>query len=139
MAVQASTLVALADIRDLAAAALAPIAPGDPDVLVDVVDALFPPVLMLEWADPWMQSSARAASMGPCLFTAHLRVRCVGSRNEPGPGIRAIEDLVAHTVGRLRADPYSWALEGFTAPRVFLIGNVTYLAGDVNYAVPTTV
>jgi hypothetical protein len=107
-------------------------------VLVDVVDALYPPVIMLEWADPWMQARAGAASMAACLFTAHLRVRCVGSRNEPGPGIRAIEQLVTHVLARMRADAYSWSLESFAAPRAFVIGQVTYLAGDVLYAVPTT-
>ena len=130
--------IALTELRDLAAAALAPELEDDPPVHVDVVDALFPPAIMLEWSDPWVQVSSGVRSIG-CLFTAHLRVRCIGSRNEPGPGIRAIEGLVAYTVQRLAADPYPWNLEGFTAPRVFNIAKVDYLAADVNYAAPTTI
>ena len=134
----AAGTVALVDVRDLAAAALAPATDTDPPVHVDVVDALFPPAIMLEWNDPWMQTSAGVRSIG-CVFTSHLRVRCVGSRNEPGPGIRAIEDLVTFTIERLAADPYPWNLEGLTAPRVFNIAKIDYLAADVNYAIPTSI
>jgi hypothetical protein len=132
-------VVALVDLRDLAAAALAPVGPGDPPVHVDVVDALFPPALMLEWNDPWIQASTGVRSIGACTWTARLRVRCVGSRNEPGPGIRMIEQLVAYTVDRLDADPYPWTLEGLTAPRVFNIAKIDYLAADVNYTAPTAI
>jgi hypothetical protein len=132
-------VVAFVDLRDRAAVALAPATEDDPPVHVDVVDAIVPPALVLEWNDPMMQASAGISTIGACTFTARLRVVCVGSRIEPGPGIRAIEQLVAHTVDRLAADPYPWALEGFTAPRPFPIARIDYLAAFVNYAAPTTI
>ena len=134
-----TTLTQLSDIRDQAAAALEPQGPDDPDVLVDVVDSLYPPVLMLLWDDPWLAPGSGAPSMGPCLWTARLQVLCVAGRLEPGPGIRTLEELVAYTVARLKADPYPWPLETVTAPRVFEIASIAYLGARVSYAVPITV
>ena len=45
-------LLYLGDVRAAAAAALEPADSTDPPVLVDFVDSISPPVLMLEWADP---------------------------------------------------------------------------------------
>jgi hypothetical protein len=134
-----TTLTQLSDIRDQAAAALEPQGPDDPDVLVDVVDSLYPPVLMLLWDDPWLAPGSGAPSMGPCLWTARLQVLCVAGRLEPGPGIRTLEELVAYTVGHMKADLYTWPLEGVSAPRVFEIASIAYLGARVTYAVPITV
>jgi hypothetical protein len=77
--------------------------------------------------------------MGPCLWTARLQVSCIAGRLEPGPGIAVLEDLVAYVVGRLKADPYTWPLDGVSAPLQRDLAGVTYLAANVVYAVPTTV
>lgn len=135
----ASQLVPLADVRPRAAAALAPVDDGDPAVLVDVVDSLDPPALMLAWDEPWLTAGVGVASMGPCLWTARLAVLCVGSRVEPGPGVAKLEELVGYTVGRLKADNYSWPFAGCTAPRVFEIAGVRYLAARLTYAVPVSI
>jgi len=132
--------VTLADVRDLAAAALEPQAPDDPPVLVDVVDSLTPPALMLVWGDPWLAPAvATRPTMGPCLWTARLQVLCIAARVEPGPGIRVLEQLVALTVDRLAADPYTWPLDAVSAPRVFDIAGLSYLGARVTYLVPITV
>ncbi len=44
-----------ADARSKLAAALAPVEDGDPAILVDLVDSLEPPALMLGWGAPWLQ------------------------------------------------------------------------------------
>jgi len=132
--------VTLADVRDLAATALGPEAPDDPPVLVDVVDSLTPPALMLVWGDPWLAPAiGNRPTMGPCLWSARLQVLCVAARIEPGPGIRVLEQLVAYTVDRMGADPYTWPLENVTAPRVFEIAALSYLGARVTYLVPITV
>jgi hypothetical protein len=141
VSVAAPAVFSLVGVRDAVAAILAPRAEEDPPVLVDVVDALYPPALMLLWNDPWLAPGLQAGLnvMGPCLWTAHLQVMCVGSRVEPGPGIRTIETLVAYVVDRLEADVNPWPLEGVTAPRIYDIAGTSYLGARVNYAIPTTV
>jgi hypothetical protein len=132
--------VLLTDLRDLAAAALAPATAGDPPVHVDAVDALYPPALMVLWNNPWLEPGLGPGltTMGPCVWMAHLQILCVGSRVEPGPGIRVIEELVTHVVGRLGADPYSWTPMSVSAPVQFPINRIDYLGARVNYDVPTS-
>ena len=132
-------LVGVAELRDLAATALAPVEDDDPVVLADVVDSLTPPAVMLIWGDPWLAPGAGAKSMGPVIWTARLMVLAVAGRLEPGPGIRTLEQLVAYTVDRLKADTYVWPLDGVSGPRVFDIGNMSYLGARVTYLVPVTV
>jgi hypothetical protein len=131
----------LGEVRARAAAALAPAAQDDPEVLVDVVDSLTPPALMLMWQDPWLEPQSfqgiGAGSRG--WWTASLAVRCVAGRVEPGPGVETLEQLVAYTLGRLMADDYTWPAATLTAPRVWPIGEVRYLFADVQYQVPVTV
>lgn len=140
MAAGVTTLIELEDLRDVAAMALAPATDEDPVVLVDIVDSLTPPALMLRWADPWLEpgSGTGVATMGPCLWTARLQVVCVAGRLEPGPGIRVLEGLVALVVDRLEADAYTWPLDNIGAPTQYDLSAVSYLAAFVNYAVPTT-
>jgi hypothetical protein len=136
-----TTTLALGEIRVMAAAALEPQTDTDPVVLVDVVDALTPPALMLLWDDPWLQPGAGAAGpvMGPCVWTARLLILCVAGRLEPGPGIATLEDLVAYVVDRLRDDPaYTWPVASALAPRIFDIGGVPYLGARVTYTVPAS-
>jgi hypothetical protein len=125
-------VLALGQVRDAAAAALAPEVDGDPEVIVNVVDALQPPALMLLWDDPWLTPR----SVSACLWDAMLAVRCVAGRVEPGPGIETLEQIVVYTLNRLQADAYTWPTATLTAPRVFTIGNIPLLFADVQLRVP---
>jgi hypothetical protein len=124
----------LADVRARAAAALEPAADGDPDVHMDVVDAVQPPALMLFWDDPWLEPK----TISTCLWDASMVVLCIASRVEPGPGVAKLEELVAYTVARLIADTYTWPAATLQAPRVFTIGNVPLLGARIIYRVPVT-
>lgn len=131
----------LADLRDAAAGALAPIEDTDPAVLVDTIDAVSPPALMILWGDPWLEPGVGGGrtTMGPCLWTARLVVLCVAGRVEAGAGLRALDELVAYTVDRLRADGYPWPLDRVDTPRQLEIAGPTYLTARVQYVVPTTI
>jgi hypothetical protein len=132
-------LVGLADIRDAAGVVLAPETDTDPIVLVDVVDSLEPPAIMLVWDDPWLEpGTSGRPTMGPCELTARLAVMCIAARLEPGAGVRTVEQLVAYTVERMKADTYTWRLNAVGAPRIYTIGNVDYLGARITYLVPTS-
>ena len=118
--------------REAAAAALAPVLDTDPAVLINLVDSLDPPAIMLGWAEPWLEPS------GTCRYVARLQVLCVAARLEPGEGVADLEELVAYAIGRLRADPYSWGLPDVSAPAPWAIGNLDYLAAALVYGVHVT-
>jgi hypothetical protein len=139
MATPAMALLALGDVRDTAAAALAPVADTDPDVFADVVEAVVPPALLIEWDDPWLEAGAGLPTMGPCLYTARLRVVLVAGRLEPGPGYDMLDELVIYVLSRMRSDSTQWTLDQVTAPLQRDLAGVTYLAANVNYTVPTHV
>ena len=124
----------LLDARSKLAAALEPLEAGDPDVLVDLVDSIHPPALMLGWGEPWLEPDTA------CLRTGRLVTTCVASRLVPGAGIAELEELIAYTLERLSADPgrNPWPLESVTGPRAFTIGNVNYLAARITLRVPIT-
>lgn len=129
-------LLKLVDVRPRAAAALAPADDSDPDVLVDVVDAIEPPAIMLLWDDPWIETAAVAQS---CLLYGRLELLLVASRVEPGPGMTKLEELLGYAVGRMQQDSYTWPAAGFQAPRVFTIGGVPLLGARITYRVPVTI
>jgi hypothetical protein len=134
-----TTTLELADIRDAAGVVLAPETDTDPPVLVDVVDSLTPPALMLIWDDPWIEPGVVGApTMGPCLLNARLVVMCIAARLEPGAGVRTLEQLVAYAIERMKADTYTWRLNAVGAPRIYPIGNVDYLGARITYLVPTS-
>lgn len=122
----------LSDARSKLAAALAPVEDTDPVVLVDLVDQLEPPALMIGWAQPWLTPQTQ------CLRQGRLTVTCVAARLVPGSGIETLEDLVSYTLDRLAVseDPMPWDEVG--APRVFTIGNINYLAARIVLRVPIT-
>jgi hypothetical protein len=122
----------LLDARSKLAAALAPLDDDDPTVLVDLVDALEPPALMLGWGEPWLTPDTA------CWRTGRLVVTCVAGRLVPGAGVETLEQLVDYTLGRLGADPAPWPLDAVGSPRVFTIGNVNYLAARLTLRVPIT-
>src|SRR5262245_52209092 len=125
----------ITEIRSRAAAALAPVDVGDPDVLVDVVDAAEPPVLMLSYDDPWLEP----LSIGACLWDCRLEIIALASRVEPGPGIEMLEQLVAYTTAKLRDDETAtWPAASVQAPRVFTIGGVPLLGARIVYRVKVT-
>jgi hypothetical protein len=125
----ATGVATLTEIRARAAAALAPVTDTDPPVLVDVVDAVDPPALMLTYTDPWLEP------LTACLWDCRLEIVAVASRVEPGPGIERLEQLVSYAVGRLVADTYTWPAASVTAPRVFTIGGVPLLGAAITYRV----
>jgi hypothetical protein len=122
--------VNLLDARAKLAAALAPMDVNDPDVLVDLVDSINPPALMLGWGEPWLTPDTA------CLRTGRLVTTCVASRLVPGAGIAELEELVDYTLGRLLADLDPWPLDSVSGPRAFTIGNVNYLAARIVLRVP---
>jgi hypothetical protein len=97
--------VELGELRDVAAAALAPAIDTDPMVFADIVEATVPPALVIEWDDPWLEPGAGLPTMGPCIYTARLRVVMIAGRLDPGAGYDEIDRLAAYVLGRMRADP----------------------------------
>lgn len=124
----------LTDIRARAAAALAPIDDTDPAVMVDMVDAVNPPALILSYTDPWLEP----LTMGACLWDCRLEIIAIASRIEPGPGMEMLEQIVSYTAARLQADTYSWPAASVQAPRVFTIGGVPLLGARITYRVKVT-
>ena len=88
----------LLDARTKLGAALAPIGGGDPTVLVDLVDSIEPPALMLGWGEPWLAPDTA------CWQTGRLIVTAVAGRLVPGAGVATLEELVSYTLRRLLAD-----------------------------------
>ena len=130
----------LTEVRERAAAALAPSVPEDPEVLVDVVDSLTPPALLLLWADPWLdKKTAGGMNGGTGLWDAWLEILCIAGRIEPGPGMTKLEELVAFTITRLQEDAYTWPPETFYSPRRFDIGGINYLGARIVLRVPVTI
>jgi hypothetical protein len=124
--------VNLLDARAKLAAALAPLDDDDPTVLVDLVDAISPPALMLGWGEPWLTPDTA------CLRTGRLVITAVAGRLVPGAGVETLEQLVDYTLRRLATDTSPWPLDQVGGPRVFTIGNVNYLAARVTLRVPIT-
>jgi len=120
----------LLEVRSKVGAVLAPVLDSDPMVLVDLVDALEPPALMLGWGEPWLVPDTH------CLRTGRLVITAIAGRLMPGPGIAALEEMVAYTLVRLGADPGPWPLDSVGGPRVFVIGKVSYLAARITVRVP---
>jgi len=127
----------LGDVRAALGAALAPESDEDPDVLPDLVDAISPPVLMLEWNDPWIVPRTVAGLAG--YYDALPTVLCLASRLEPGPGVETLESLVAYALARLDADAKRWPVESSTAPRRFQMGGVNYLGARLFLRVPVSI
>jgi hypothetical protein len=121
-------------VRAAAAAALAPAGEGDPTVLADLVDAVEPPALMLEWNDPWI--TMRTISGGLGVFEAQINVLCFAGRIEPGPGVEVLEGLIDYTLGRFQADAYSWPLAFSQAPRRFDIAGIPLLGARLGFRIP---
>jgi len=127
----------LSEVRQVLAETLAPADPGDPQVLADLVDAVEPPVLLLEWADPWITERTIGGLGG--WFDAHMDVRAIAGRLEPGPGIETLEGLMAYTLARIAGVPALGKVESTTAPRRFDIAGLTYLGARVSLLVPVSI
>jgi hypothetical protein len=127
----------LTQARVAAASALAPQTETDPPVLVDVVDAVTPPALMLEWNDPWLTATSIAGGLGT--LQATLNVICFAGRLEPGPGVQTLEQLVDLVLSRFQADAYTWPLTASQAPRRFDINGIALLGVRLSFTIPVTV
>jgi len=122
----------LTQVRAAAASALAPQADTDPPVLADIVDSITPPVLLLEWNDPWITTETIAGAAG--ILQATLNVICIAGRVEPGPGVDALEQMMVLVLGRLAADPAtSWPLTQAQAPRRFDWAGIPYLGVRLSF------
>lgn len=124
-------MTAIVDARAKLAAALAPtdvdvIDGRQISVLLDLVDALEPPALMLGWGEPWLDP------MSQCHENARLVITCVAGRLVPGAGVATLEQLVTYTLARLRAQGVgAWPLDQVSGPRAFRVSQITYLAARV--------
>lgn len=124
----------VADARSKLAAALAPVADGDPDVLVSLVDTIEPPALMIGWGEPWLTLDTA------CLHLGRLTITAVASRFVPGEGVATLESLVVYTLGRLRqAGVGAWPLDEISGPRVFTMGKTNYLAVRITVTTRITI
>ena len=122
--------LALGAMREVAAAALAPVVDSDPTVHPAPVDATHPPSIILSYDDPWLTP----LGMG-CLYECRLEVICVAARVEPEPNYAALDELVAYVLSRLAEDAHPWPAELTSAPRRLPIGGVEYLAARIVYRV----
>jgi hypothetical protein len=122
----------LVEVRDKLAAVLAPVADTDPDVLTSLVDAVEPPALMLGWGDPWLEPGTS------CWANALVVITCFASRLAPGDGVAQLEELVAYTLDRLKADPGDWPLNSVSGPAAVTIAKTNYLAAQVSVRVIVT-
>ena len=129
------SLLDLSEVRAQAALALAPATDDDPDVHADIVDALVPPCLMLDWGNPWLT----ATSFDGSSWEARFVVWAVAGRVEPGPGIATLEWLIAYVKNRLQADPYPWPVATSVSPVRYEFGGVPYLSARFEYDVPVAV
>jgi hypothetical protein len=137
--VSANGTLQLTEVRARVAAILAPTTDDDPAVLVDVVDAISPPAILLIWDDPWL-TPQDGARFGPCVFDAQLMLLCIAGRvPEPGPGIETLEWLIGYAISRLQSDPYPWPQAASRAPRQVTIGGVRYLGAWITYRVPVSI
>ena len=127
--------LSLLDVRAKAAAALAPVESTDPMVIMELVDSLEPPVIMIGWDEPWLEPN----TLGPSLWTARLLLFAVAGRLLPGEGVASLEEMVGYVIGRFIADDYSWPPATATAPRVFEMAGVRYLVSRITFNVAVSV
>lgn len=125
--------MALVDVRAKAAAALAPILEGDPAVL-DVVDAVDPPCIVVGWGEPWLQNMGQ-----PPVLMARLQLTCIGGRMDPGPGVGAVEQVLTYALARLAADAWGWVPQTVSAPRAMVVAGVNYIAAEAAVGIPVAV
>ena len=102
----------ITEARIKLAAVLAPVADGDPAVLVSLVDAIEPPALMIGWAEPWLEPDTS------CFMRGRLAITAVAARLMPGEGVAKLEELVAYVLDRLRADTAPWPLIEVDTPTI---------------------
>jgi hypothetical protein len=120
---------ALVDLRSKVAAALAPVADGDPNMYTALVDALDPPCLML--------GPIGGRSSGTfCLYEVVGVVTAVAGRLEAGAGLDTLDGLVAYVAGRFHGT--EWLVESWPEARVFTVGGINYLATRILYSTLAT-
>ena len=123
-------MIAIADVRPRAAAALAPASDDDPQI-VGLTDAVQPPCLQIAWAQPWLVPNGQAPA-----FFARLSLLAIGGRVDAGGALDDLEDLVQYAVARLAIDGLPWSLTEITAPRGTQIGGIDYLIARCTVQMP---
>ena len=130
-------LLHLNELRPAMVEALAPDADDDPDVVPVLPDAISPPVLIVEWANPWLEPQTLARLSG--YWNARMNVVCIAARADVEAGMDMLQQLVLYTLRRLAANPRSWPVVSVSNPRNFDMAGLTYLGARVTVEVPTTV
>ena len=120
-------------LRERAAAVLAPQVDGDPPVLAAPLDAVEPPAIMLTWDEPWLEYRS------PCFWDARLAVMVFAGRVEPDAGFATLESLIGLVIRRLAADAsYTWPHQVTRPPTALEVGGISLLLAHVVYRCPVT-
>jgi hypothetical protein len=130
------SVLELAEVLPAAAVALEPTTDAEPPVHIDYPDAVQPPALIVIWSDPMLEAPG---TMVPGALFGHVGVLAVAGRLEAGPGVETLQELVRYVVGRMRLADDVWPLELVTAPKEFVIANISYLGARVDYRVPVAI
>ena len=117
-------LPTLSELRERAAAVLAPVGPEDPPVHF-TIDAITPPALLVGWDDPWLTFET------PCLWQARLGVSLYASRLEPDAGTQTLETMLGYVIERFRADSFQWPHETTRRPLMVEYNAVPMLTARV--------
>jgi hypothetical protein len=137
--VNALATIGVSAVRATLAAALAPLEPGDPDVIPYFADAAAPPVILMQWEDPWLEAGADGRGMmDQSQYTARLEVFVVTTRLEPERTLADLEQMVSYVIRRLMLDPYAWWVPTVDVPGALQLGGVDYAACRLHVRAPAT-
>lgn len=122
----------LVDARSKLAAVLAPVEDNDPNVSASFLDSVDPPALIIGWDDPMLTPNTS------CIDTGTLVVLAIASRINVADGQDQLDELVAYTLKRLRADG-QWRYAQATAHRAFEIAKTMYLGSRITIPIVVTI
>lgn len=129
-------IATLSAIRLELAGVLEPQMSGDPEVLPYFADAVAPPALMIQWADPWLEADPTTGQSGR--YIARLEVYAITPRLEPEAAAVDLEQMVSLVIRRLDADAYPWQIVQVDAPGAGNVGGVEYKACRIQVRAPAT-
>lgn len=96
-------------------------------------DRVSPPALVLEPADPWIDTTSE-----PTPNTAAFRftVRVIAGVGTASGAESALDVLLASTITALVDAPSQWSIETVSAPGVVTIGGAGFLSADIVVSAP---
>jgi len=137
--VSALATIGVSAVRAALAAALEPDAPGQPDVIPYFADAAAPPVILIQWEDPWLEAGAGGRGMlDQSAYTALLEVFVVTTRLEPESTLAELERMVSYVIRRLMLDAYAWWVPRVDVPGALQLGGIDYAACRLHVRAPAT-